>query len=99
MHRLATVMAIAITVAACGGGGTTAPAASAAGSAATSAKLTKDVTFRIGHTSANSSILELDSLDFIKKITDASGGKITGKSYPAGQLGKQQEMVEQVQVG
>lgn len=100
MRKLAAAMAFAITVAACGGGtAAPAPTASAAGSAAASAKLTKDVTFRIGHTSANSSILELDSLDFIKKITDASGGKVTGKSYPAGQLGKQQEMVEQVQVG
>ncbi len=95
----------AIVAAGCGGGTTTAPTpTSAPTSAATSATaapkgLTKAVAFRIGHISASTSLLELDAQDFIKRTADASGGKASGKSFPSGQLGKQQEMVEQVQLG
>lgn len=98
-RALAIMSGLAVLLStACGGAapvaGTTAPVA-----ATGVPKVTKDVSFRIGHTSAATSILELDSQDFLKKVMDASGGKLSGKSFPAGQIGKQQEMVEQVQVG
>lgn len=103
MRRLAPLMAIALTAAACGGGNATpsptAATSAAAGSAAPTSALSKAVTFRIGHVSSKTSLLEADAQDFIKQMTDATGGKISGKSYGDSQLGKQQEMVEQVQLG
>ncbi len=108
MRSLALASIAALIFTACGGG-TSEPAPSVAPSAAASpaaspaaaaAKaLAKDVSFRIGHVSSNTSLLELDAQDFIKRVGDASGGKAKGKSFPAGQLGKQQELVEQVQLG
>ncbi len=100
-RALAMTCALSIALAACGGGAT-GPAASSAAAASgpvTAKDITKAVTFRIGHVASNTSILELDAQDFIKKIGDASGAKITGKSFPSGQLGKQDEMVEQVRLG
>lgn len=77
------------------------PAASQPTAAPTAAKtgLTKEITFRIGHVGTPTSLLEADAKDYIKRIGDASGGKAKGQSFPSGQLGKQQEMVEQVQLG
>ncbi len=43
--------------------------------------------------------MENDCQDFVKRVATVSGGKGQGKCYPSGQLGKQQEMVEQVQLG
>ncbi len=80
---------------------TTAPAAAlpTATSGATKITLAKDLTFRIGHVGTNTSLLEADAQDYVKRVAEASGGKAQGKSFPNGQLGKQQEMVEQVQLG
>ncbi len=97
-RALALTSALAIVAAACGGGAAS-PTATPAAATATAAAVTKDVIFRIGHISANTSLLELDAQDFIKRVADGSGGKAGGKSFPSGQLGKQQEMVEQVQLG
>jgi tripartite ATP-independent transporter DctP family solute receptor len=98
----AVISTFTLLCAACGGGApvtTPAAGASSAAASAPTAAVTKSFSYRIAHTSANTSILEIDSQDYIKKVADASGGKITGKSFPNGQLGKQQEMVEQVQLG
>jgi tripartite ATP-independent transporter DctP family solute receptor len=89
---------VGLVLVACGGGGTPGPAATGAASGATAA-VTKDITFRIGHAGTNTSLLEMDAQDFIKRVTDASAGKARGTSFPNSQLGKQQEMVEQVQLG
>lgn len=105
MRRLAALVVIALTVAACGGSPATpsaAPSAAAsgpAGSAAATAATLKAVAFRIGHVSSKTSLLEADAQDFVKRMGDATGGKISGTSYGNSQLGKQQEMVEQVQLG
>lgn len=71
----------------------------AAPTATAQPSITKAVTFRIGHVGTPTSLLEADAQDYAKRVADVSGGKVTGKSFPSGQLGKQQEMVEQVQLG
>lgn len=76
-----------------------APAATSAPASTTKVTLPKDVSFRIGHVSAVTSLMEEDCQDYIKRVADATSGKGQGKCYPAGQLGKQQELVEQVQLG
>ena len=90
---------LAILLGACGGGPAPVPAATGAAASGATAAITKDITFRIGHAGTNTSLLEMDAQDFIKRVTDAGGGKARGTSFPNSQLGKQQEMVEQVQLG
>ncbi len=80
------------------------PAAAASPDAAAPASIkpatiSKEVTYRIGHTASNTSLLEADDQAYIKMVSDLTGGKIKGQSYPNSQLGKQQEMVEQTQLG
>ena len=61
--------------------------------------LTRDASVRIGHVGAPSSLLEMDAQDYAKRAEQASGGRIKVQTYPNSQLGKQQEMVEQTQLG
>ena len=95
MLRRLGVAATVLALSAVACGGATQPSATGAAPAA----LTKEVTFRIGHVAAPTSLIEKDSQDFIKRVSDATGGKIKGQSFPNSQLGKQQELVEQVQLG
>ncbi len=104
MKSWSALVLVASVVAACGGTGTapqSSPAASspAALSSPAAKGLTKDITFRIGHVGSTTSLLEADAQDYVKRVDQQSGAKAKGRSYPAGQLGKQQEMVEQVQLG
>lgn len=94
MRRTAIVLiAIAsLTLAAC------APTATP-GAAPAPKGVGKEFSFRIGHVAAQGSLLEQDAQDFIKRASEATGGKAKGQSFPNGQLGKQQEMVEQAQLG
>lgn len=89
----AAAIVLAMSAAACGG----ATQPSATGTA--QAGVTKEFSFRIGHVAATGSLIETDSQDFIKRVSGATGGKAKGQSFPNSQLGKQQELVEQVQLG
>lgn len=75
---------------------TAAPAAPAAAAPATKYKA---LTARIGHTGETESLLEQDAQDFAKLVGERSGGAIQIKTYPSSQLGKQQELDQQVQLG
>src|SRR4051812_40689536 len=72
-----------------------APAQPAPGQAGQAPALTRDVTVRIGHVGANSSLYEMDAQDYAKRVEQAGGGRLKVQTYPNSQLGKQQEMVEQ----
>lgn len=75
------------------------PAAGAAAAAVKPATLSKEVSFRIGHTASATSLLEQDAQAYLKLIGQVGGGKLKGQSFPGSQLGKQQELVEQTQLG
>lgn len=57
------------------------------------------MTARIGHVGAAGSLMELDAQDFAQKIAERSGGAIKIQVFGSSQLGKQQELDQQVQLG
>jgi tripartite ATP-independent transporter DctP family solute receptor len=78
---------------------TKAPAAApTTAAAAPSTEYTK-TSARIGHTGEVDSLLEQDAQDFAKLVGERSGGAVQIKTYPSSQLGKQQELDQQVQLG
>lgn len=74
------------------------PVAQGAGGQAKS-EITRELKIRVGHISANTSLMEADAQDFKKLVEARSNGKIKVDVFCCGQIGKQQEMVEQVQLG
>lgn len=73
---------------------TKAPAAAAA-----PATQYKPMTARIGHVGEAGSLMEQDSNDFAKLVGERSGGAIKIQVFGSSQLGKQEEMNQQVQLG
>src|SRR5205823_10604095 len=76
-----------------------APAQPAPESAGQAPALARDVSVRIGHVGAPTSLYEMDAQDYAKRVDQASGGRAKVQTYPNSQPGKQQEMVEQTQLG
>ncbi len=74
-------------------------AAPAAPAAAAPATKYKPMTVRIGHVGEAGSLMQLDAQDFAKRIADATGGAIKVEVFGSSQLGKQQELDQQVQLG
>src|SRR4051812_35340565 len=89
---LSTLMLVACTRGA-------APAAPPATAGASAAAVTRDVTVRVAHVSAPTSLYEMDAQDYGTRVEAASGGRIKVQTFPNSQLGKQQELVEQTQLG
>ncbi|MCA1647416.1 MAG: DctP family TRAP transporter solute-binding subunit [Chloroflexi bacterium] len=58
-----------------------------------------ELPFRLGHASSSTSLYEHDAQAFLALIAQRTNGAVHGQSFPAGQLGNQQEMLEQVQLG
>jgi tripartite ATP-independent transporter DctP family solute receptor len=71
------------------------PSVAVAASAATYPALS----FRIGHVSAHSSLIERDAQAYLIRVDQMTGGKASGQSFADSQLGKQQALVELVQIG
>ena len=57
------------------------------------------MTARIGHVGEAGSLMEQDSNDFAKLVGERSGGAIKIQVFGSSQLGKQEEMNQQVQLG
>jgi TRAP-type transport system periplasmic protein len=103
---LAGILLIAVMalVAACGSQPAAAPAApasqpAAAAPAAPAAPQFKTMTGRIGYVGEPGSMMDQDAKEFAKRVAEKSGGAITIQTFGSSQLGKQEEMNQQVQLG
>jgi TRAP-type transport system periplasmic protein len=80
-----------------------APAAPASQPAASAPKAEapkfKAMTARIGYVGEPGSMMDQDAKEFAKRVSEKSGGAITIQTFPSSQLGKQEEMNQQVQLG
>lgn len=63
------------------------------------AAITREVHVRIGHIATTNSLYQQDAEDYKRLVEQRSGGRIRVDVYCCGQLGKQRELVEQVQLG
>lgn len=89
VRALTALSAASIVLAACGGGGS-ASGADADGS----------VTLKLGHTlEADHPIVRCGVDVFSEKVSELSGGSVEIKSYPAAQVGDEQEMADSVIAG
>ena len=98
------ILTVAMTaLAACGQAAapapTSAPAAPSGKTADASAPKYTPLTGRIGTVGEPGSLMEKDANDFAKRVLEKSGGAIKFNVFPSSQLGKQQEMNQQVQLG
>ncbi|HEY8486826.1 MAG TPA: DctP family TRAP transporter solute-binding subunit [Limnochordales bacterium] len=68
-------------------------------SPAAPAGLTREVRLRVGHIATANSLYQQDAEDFKRLVEQRSGGRIRVDVFCCGQLGRQRELVEQVQLG
>ena len=79
---------------------TAAPAAAAPAAAPKAeAPKFKSITARIGHVGEPGSMMDQDAQDFAKRVSDKTGGAVKIQVFGSSQLGKQEEMNQQVQLG
>jgi len=57
------------------------------------------IVLRIGHNTPVGTPTDVGVKHFAKLVAERSGGKITVKDYPAGQIGNEQQMIEGLQTG
>lgn len=56
-------------------------------------------TLRLGHSQAKGHPVDVSLQEFAKLVSERSGGDLVIKVFPAGQLGQQRELIEQMQNG
>ena len=86
---LSVVVALCLALfAACGGG-----------SSSTSASAGGNITFKLGHNSAETSVYHVGATKFAELLKEYSGGAITCDVYSAGALGSEEEMLDGMRTG
>jgi len=99
---MAFILSTAMLASACGSGNEDSPASGQASpaSASTSDSVSKpSYTFKLGHEVQVTHIKNLVATKFGEELAKESEGRMKVEIYPAAQLGKEPEMVQQVQTG
>lgn len=95
----AFVLAASLALTACGGGGAQSPAPAAPGGNEAAGPFAKAVTFKYANITKEKNAYSKVGFDIEESLKAATDGRVTFQHFPAGQLGNEADMMQQLNSG